>query len=157
LFTIVCSTFANAASPRTAPPDPAAEKGSAAAADKADGAGTGCVEQEGSVFEGDKPRKGAPLVIAAAVVLVVAAVYFLALKKPKTVDTLLQVNSVPDGALIYLDGRDTGKLTNHTFSNMTPGSHNVKLTRSGYEDFSTTVIVLKGQTAVVNSTLTPSL
>jgi len=141
----------------TAPPAPAAEKGSTAAPEKTDGEGSAFVEQEGPVFEGDKPRRGAPLVVAAAVVLVVAAVYFLAIKKPGTASTMIEVNSVPDGANIILDGRNIGKVTSYTFSNVTPGFHSVKLTKSGYEDFITTVIVLKGQTAVINATLTPSL
>jgi len=109
------------------------------------------------VFEDDKPRRGAPLVMIAAVALVVAAVYFLAIKKPKTVDTMLQVNSVPDNALIYLDGRNTGNLTPHTFPNITPGHHNIKLTKEGYEDHFIQVQVVKGRTTEVNATLIPVL
>lgn len=135
----------------------AAEKDSAAALQKDDGESSDFMEQEGPVFEEDKPRRGAPLVVAAAVVLVVAAVYFLAIRKPKTVDTVLQVNSLPDNALIYLDGRDSGKLTPHEFSNVTPGYHNVKLVREGYDVYFGNVQVLKGQTAVIDAILTKSL
>jgi hypothetical protein len=155
LFALVCSQFIRPATADTSAPATATGKGSADAADKVDGVGTGCLEQEGPVFEEDKPRKGAPLVVGAAVVLVVAAVYFLALKKPDTSSTRIEVNSVPDGADIILDGRNIGKVTPYTFPNVTPGTHDVKLTKSGYEDFFINIDVRKGQTAVVNATLIP--
>jgi len=147
----------NTAPAGTAAPVTASEKDSAAALQKDDGERNDFMEQEGPVFEEDKPRRAAPLVVAAAVVLVVAAVYFLALKKPKTVETVLQVNSLPDSALIYLDGRDSGKLTPHAFSNVTPGYHSVKLIREGYQVHYSNVQVLKGQTAVIDAILTKSL
>ena len=153
---LVCSPFLNTASAGTAASVSAAEKDSAAALQKVDGESSDFVEQEGPVFEEDKPRRGAPLVVAAAVVLVVAAVYFLAIKKPKTVETILQVNSLPDNAVITLNGRNTGKLTPHQFSNMTPGYHSVKLTRDGYEIHYSNVQVLKGRTTVVDAVLTKS-
>jgi len=155
LLTMACSMLVNAATRETVPPAPAAEKSSASAADKADEAGTGCMEQEGPVFEGDKPRRGSPLVIAATVVLVVAAVYFLVIKKSSTTaeNTKIEVNSEPDAARIILDGQDTGKLTNNTFSHVTPGQHSVKLSKTGYEDFVTPVWVTSGQTIVINATL----
>ncbi len=155
LLTMGCSMLSNAATRETVPQAPATEKSSAAAADKADGAGTGSVEQEGSVFEGDKPRRGSPLVIAAMVVLVVAAVYFLVIKKSSTTaeNTRIEVNSVPDAANIIMDGQDTGKLTNNTFSHVTPGHHSVKLSKTGYEDYVTAVWVTSGQTVVINAAL----
>jgi hypothetical protein len=154
-LTLVCSLILRAVPADAAPPVPAAEKGSTAVPEKAGDEGNAFVEQESPVFENEKPRRGAPLVVGAAVVLVVAAVYFLALKKPSTASTRIEVNSVPDGANITLDGRNSGKVTSYTFPNVTPGSHAVKLSKSGYEDFLTTVIVRKGQTAVVNAALIP--
>jgi hypothetical protein len=65
----------------------------------------------------------------------------------------IQVNSSPTGAKIYLDGRDTGKVTNATLANIDAGSHNVKLTKDGYSDIEQTVSVSAGQTASVSLTL----
>lgn len=146
----------NTVSAGTAAPVAAGEKDTTAALQKDDGESGGFIEEESPVFEEDKPRRGAPLVVAAAVVLVVAAVYFLALKKPKAVETILQVNSLPADALITLNGRNTGKLTPHAFSNMTPGYHSVKLTRDGYVTHYSNVQVLKGRTTVLDVTLTAS-
>lgn len=157
MFIIVSSMLLNAAPPETSPPAPATEKESSATLEKDDGEGTAFVEQEESEFTGEKRMKAAPLVVGAAIVIVVAAIYFVAIKKPHKDQTMLQVNSVPDGAMIYLDGFDRGKLTNYAFSNLTPGSHNVRLTKSGYEDFITNVSILKDQTVVINATLAPSL
>lgn len=157
VFIIVSSMLLNAAPPETPPPAPAAEKKSKTTPGKDDGEGAAFVEQEGSEFEGEKRMKAAPLVVGAAIVIVAAAIYFVAIKKPHKDQTMLQVNSVPAGAMIYLDGFDRGKLTNYTFSNLTPGAHNVKLTKSGYEDFIANVSIRKDQTVVVNATLTPAL
>jgi hypothetical protein len=49
----------------------------------------------------------------------------------------VQVNSTPQGARVYLDGADTGKVTNCLLSNLAPGSHAVKLTKEGYADAET--------------------
>ena len=39
----------------------------------------------------------------------------------------IQVNSTPTGASVYLDGSDTGKTTNTTLTNVSPGNHTVQL------------------------------
>ncbi|MBN2346341.1 MAG: PEGA domain-containing protein [Candidatus Aminicenantes bacterium] len=65
----------------------------------------------------------------------------------------IQVNSTPTGAKIFLDNVDTGLTTNATVSGVTPGSHTVKLTKSGYYNYSTAVTTTSGQTATVNATL----
>jgi DNA-binding beta-propeller fold protein YncE len=66
----------------------------------------------------------------------------------------IQVNSSPTGAKVYLDGSDTGKVTNATLTNVAPGSHTVKLTKDGYSDKEQSVSVSAGQTATVDLTLT---
>ena len=80
------------------------------------------LEQEDDWPDPNKPRRAAPLVVAAVAVIVVAAVYFLVIKKPNTdkANTIIQVNSVPDGALVYYDIRNTGRLTPTTITNVTP-------------------------------------
>ena len=66
----------------------------------------------------------------------------------------IQVNSTPTGAQVFLDGSDTGELTNCTLTDVSPGSHTVMLVMEGYEDEQTSVSVTAGQTATVSVTLT---
>jgi hypothetical protein len=66
----------------------------------------------------------------------------------------IQVNSSPSGATIYLDGSSTGKTTDALISNVSAGSHTIKLAKSGYNDWQQTVTVSAGQTTTVNATLT---
>jgi hypothetical protein len=66
----------------------------------------------------------------------------------------IQVNSSPTGAKVYLDGADTGEVTNTTLTNVAAGSHTVKLTKDGYSDKEQSVSVSAGQTATVDLTLT---
>jgi subtilase family serine protease len=65
----------------------------------------------------------------------------------------IQVSSTPTGAKVYLDGSDSGKTTNCTLSNVTAGSHAIKLVKDGYADHSESVAVTGGQTATVDATL----
>jgi hypothetical protein len=67
----------------------------------------------------------------------------------------IQVNSSPTGATIYLDGTSTGKTTDALITDVSPGSHTIKLTKSGYSDYTETVTVTDGDTATVDATLTP--
>jgi hypothetical protein len=62
-------------------------------------------------------------------------------------------SSNPSGANVYLDGVYKG-ITPITLQNVLIGSHTVKLTKSGYNDISSTVTVSSGQTASVSKTLT---
>ena len=66
----------------------------------------------------------------------------------------LSVNSTPAGAVILLDGKDTGKLTPSQFAISKSGAHAVTLQRAGYLDGNSTVNVEMGQPATVNLTLT---
>jgi len=66
----------------------------------------------------------------------------------------IQVNSTPTGAQVYLDGTDTGRTTNTTLTNISPGSHTVKLIKEGYEDYEESVSITAGQTTTVNALLT---
>ena len=67
---------------------------------------------------------------------------------------LLSVLSSPAGAVILIDGKDTGKLTPTQFSFDRPGNHTVALRRSGYLDGSSAVNIELGQTSTVNLPLT---
>src|SRR5262249_28733294 len=66
----------------------------------------------------------------------------------------LSVNSTPAGAVIVLDGKDTGKLTPAQFTISKSGAHTITLQRAGYLDGSSTVNVEMGQPANVNLSLT---
>ncbi len=66
----------------------------------------------------------------------------------------IQVNSNPTGAQVFLDGNDTGKTTNTTLTDVSPGTHAVKLVKEGYLDYEENVSVTAGQTASVDATLT---
>ena len=66
----------------------------------------------------------------------------------------LSVASAPAGAVILVDGKDTGKLTPAQLSLSKPGTHSVTLRRAGYLDQTTSVDVALGQPASVNLTLT---
>jgi serine/threonine protein kinase len=62
----------------------------------------------------------------------------------------LSVASTPAGAVILVDGKDTGKLTPSQFALETAGSHTVLLRRYGYLDETSSVNTEPGQIANVN-------
>jgi eukaryotic-like serine/threonine-protein kinase len=70
-----------------------------------------------------------------------------------SVTTTLMVSSNPAGAVIIIDGRDTGRLTPTLFSFDKPGSHTVVVRRSGFLEETSTANVLSGQAANVNVSL----
>ncbi len=69
----------------------------------------------------------------------------------------VQVNSTPQGARVYLDGADTGKVTNCLLSNLAPGSHAVKLVKEGFADADATFEVAANSQANVDVALKPYL
>ena len=69
----------------------------------------------------------------------------------------LIVKSTPTGANICMDGTDTDKKTNHTFSFSSEGSHTIILRKLGYKEYETTVNAVFGQTTTVNINLEKGL
>jgi len=67
----------------------------------------------------------------------------------------IAVTSVPTGAAIYLDGVDTGKVTNGTLTAVPAGTHNVTVTLAGYAPKSSQVTVVAGQTVPAHFDLVP--
>jgi hypothetical protein len=66
----------------------------------------------------------------------------------------IKVNSAPSGASIFLDGSTTVKgTTNTTLNGISAGTHTVKLTRSGYADWTGTVNVTQGKTSTITAVL----
>ena len=72
----------------------------------------------------------------------------------------IAVTSTPTGAAVWLDGTETGEVTDCLLTDVPPGDHVVTLTREGYADASAPVTVVSGETAAVAlelTTLTGSL
>lgn len=65
----------------------------------------------------------------------------------------LSVASTPAGAVILIDGKDTGKLTPSQFTINKAGAHTVLVRRSGYLEETSSVNAEPGQTANVNVNL----
>ncbi len=64
------------------------------------------------------------------------------------------VNSDPAGASIYVDGRDSGKVTPAQFA-VSKGSHTILLKRLGYFEISQPLEAMLGQTAHLSASLKP--
>ena len=67
----------------------------------------------------------------------------------------ISVTSDPAGADIYIDGIGTGLVTPFTLSDVTPGSHVVKVSLAGYMDAEQEVIVIAGSSKIAQFTLVP--
>jgi beta-lactamase superfamily II metal-dependent hydrolase len=65
----------------------------------------------------------------------------------------LSVTSIPSGALVYVDGTFKG-ITPVTIQSISTGFHQIKVTRSGYKDYSTSVSVAGGKPLSISATLT---
>ncbi|MGB3458852.1 MAG: PEGA domain-containing protein [Halobacteriota archaeon] len=72
-----------------------------------------------------------------------------------SIDGFLSVTSTPSGADITIDGRPIGEKTPHSMPLM-PGSHTIKLTLAGYQDWTERVQVTGGSTINVHATLIPT-
>jgi hypothetical protein len=65
----------------------------------------------------------------------------------------IQVNSSPSGAQIWLDGLNTGQVTNAVLNDVQAGTHTLKLIKEGYQDHQQSVSVEGGMTIQVNVVL----
>jgi hypothetical protein len=66
----------------------------------------------------------------------------------------IKVNSTPTGATVYLDGSDTGEVTNCTLEDISPGTYAIKVELDGYETQEKNVTVPdSGGTVTVSFTL----
>ena len=100
-------------------------------------------------------------ILLASLLLTALFSFFYNCKKTPTTPELpsygsIQVNSTPTGATIWLDGSNTGKTTNALLTNISVGSHTIKLTKDCYKDFEITVSVQENQTEIVDTTLEES-
>ena len=67
---------------------------------------------------------------------------------------IIEVNSTPAGAKIYLDGVDTGMATPFTFINKEAGTYVIKLDAFHYKIWEENVIVIANETTYLNPFLT---
>ncbi len=67
--------------------------------------------------------------------------------------TAISVSSTPSGAYISLDGDGTVRYTPFIITNVLPGTHTLKLSLNGYNDWTTTVNVAEGNTTTVSAAL----
>jgi hypothetical protein len=64
----------------------------------------------------------------------------------------LNINTVPKGADIYIDGRFVAE-SPHVVTNLAPGSHTLRLHKAGYDEYVSTVVVNAGQQKALTITL----
>lgn len=76
----------------------------------------------------------------------------ITLATPTPIYGSLNVESTPDFAKIYIDGKPMGETPNF-ISQILIGSHELKLTKEGYADYTETITVTKGERKQVNATL----
>ena len=68
----------------------------------------------------------------------------------------VKISSIPSGASIWIDGKDTKKTTPEIIENLTVGSHKVVLKLSGYEDASGRTTVKENERAELTLTMISS-
>lgn len=111
--------------------------------------------------EPEVKKKGKfPWLIVGGLLVAAGVVLYLVLGKKKdsaSTQGSISIVSTPAGAKVFLDGNDTGQTTACTLSNVTAGSHAVKLTKDGYADYQQNVTVTGGQTAAVNAAMTANI
>jgi len=69
---------------------------------------------------------------------------------PDTGSGTIWIGSIPTNATIYIDGANRG-LTNAYVTNLTAGTRNLTLVKSGYQNLSTTIDVEAGRTMVLRT------
>ena len=79
--------------------------------------------------------------------------YINAVLQPTVTTGTLSVSSSPSGAAVYVDGSYRG-VTSTSVGNLVPGSHSVRLTKAGYQDWNGAVSISAGLTTYLNPTLT---
>ena len=68
----------------------------------------------------------------------------------------IDVKSSPTGAMVYIDGTDTGSITPYVIADVPGGDHTIKLALTEYKDKEGTVTVNAGETTYINWELDPA-
>jgi tetratricopeptide (TPR) repeat protein len=103
----------------------------------------------------EKKKSYTALYILAGLAVAGVAVALLLGKKKEEGKGSIDVKSDPTGARIFLDGADTGKVTNAVLTDVKVGTHSITLRKDRYREYSTSVSVSKNQTSTVNAKLEP--
>ena len=74
------------------------------------------------------------------------------LPAPKPIYGSLNIESVPNFSKIYIDGREVGETPKY-FPEILMGSHEIKLVKEGYADYTETVTITKGERKQVKATM----
>jgi hypothetical protein len=69
---------------------------------------------------------------------------------------LVNINSIPQGALVTIDGHET-TMTTPTTVHLSPESHTIVLTLAGYQDYTTTISPAPNSVTTINAPLKPGL
>lgn len=65
----------------------------------------------------------------------------------------VKVSSTPSGATIWLDGKNTRKITPEILEDLTPGKHSVKMVLDGFEDYTGSITVTSGECTELSKAL----
>ena len=76
-----------------------------------------------------------------------------ALPAPQPITGAIDIISTPAMAEIIIDGKAVGR-TPISLSDILIGSHNITLSKSGYNSYSQTITIVEGQSVTLNATLT---
>jgi serine/threonine protein kinase len=74
-------------------------------------------------------------------------------KTPKELNGFLVINSIPDGAMVFINGDSTGKLTPATIGSLKPGEYKLELKKEAYESYTQKVSISNGETIRLDVTL----
>ncbi|MGE5339981.1 MAG: Ig-like domain-containing protein [Candidatus Omnitrophota bacterium] len=97
-------------------------------------------------------KKKFPILWVALGGVAVVALILLMKKKAATTGTI-RVESVPTGAKIWLDGADTEQVTTAILTNVSSGTHAVKVTKDEYVDYDVNITVEAGKQTLVTANL----
>lgn len=101
----------------------------------------------------EKKKSYTALYILGGLAVAGVALALLLGKKKEEEKGNIDVKSDPTGAKIFLDGADTGKVTNAVLTDVKAGTHSITLKKALFQEYSTSVTVSKGQTSYVNAEL----
>ena len=76
----------------------------------------------------------------------------ISLQSPTPILGEVDINSAPAMADIYIDGKKVGQ-TPQLIGKLLIGQHQVRISRQGYRDFSSTITVKEGETSTLSATL----
>lgn len=66
---------------------------------------------------------------------------------------VLNIESAPEGASIYIDSKDLGLVTPAQIDNLLVGRHKIELKKPGYKPYIKRIVIKKGETISINALL----